>query len=177
MATDSDERLGGRKVSGSVDPDVFRQALSRFASGVTIVTTSDPEGNRYGFTASAFSSLSLDPPLILVCLATSAESHPVFADARRFIVNVLRPEHESLALRFAKKGIDKFEDGEFRPGAGEGLPVLDSALFNLKCRVHERYEGGDHTILVGAVDFAYVHDGEPMLLYDRRFHHLAGADA
>lgn len=177
MVPDNDEHPGARKVSGSVDPEVFRQALSRFASGVTIVTTADGDGNRYGFTASAFSSLSLEPPLILVCLATSAESHPVFAEAERFIVNVLRPEHEELAMRFAKKHIDKFAGGEFRPGAGEGLPVLDSALFNLKCRVQDRYEGGDHTILVGAVDFAYVHDGEPMLLYDRRFHSLAEARA
>ena len=176
MRSEEEHRVRGRRVSGTVDPEIFRRALSRFASGVTIVTTADREGNRYGFTASAFSSLSLDPPLVLVCLATTADSHPVFVNAERFIVNVLRPEHEDLAVRFASKGVEKFAGGEFRPGAGEGLPVLESALINLKCRLHDRYEGGDHTILVGAVDFAYVHEGEPMLLFDRAFRRLAGGD-
>src|SRR4051812_11360247 len=103
-------------VSGITEPELFREAMAKFASGVTIVTTADSDGAWWGFTASAFSSLSLTPPLILVCLAASAESHPAFAAAAGFIVNVLGSEHEELALRFATKGADKFQGDTFRRG-------------------------------------------------------------
>ena len=157
-------------VSGTVNPELFRTAMTRFASGVTIITTLDEHGGRWGFTASAFSSLSLEPPLVLVCLATSADSHAVFAGTAAFIVNVLGCEHDQLALRFARKNIDKFAGGEFRPGVADGLPVLDEALVSLKCSTHARYEGGDHTILIGRVEYARVRAaGAPALHFDRRF--------
>lgn len=163
-----------RIVSGAAEPDRFRQAMTRFASGVTIVTTADRDRTWWGFTASAFSSLSLDPPLILVCLATSADSHPVFAAAPGFIVNVLGREHEELALHFATKGADKFAVGNFRPGAVDGFPVLDDALVSLKCTTHARHEAGDHTILIGEVSYLRLRsDGRPALHYDRRFWDLA----
>jgi flavin reductase ActVB len=161
-------------VSGTTDSDLFRQAMTRFASGITIVTTADAVGTWWGFTASAFSSLSLQPALILVCLATSADSHPAFTSVRGFIVNVLSREHESLALRFATKGVDKFVGTEFRPGAADGYPVLDDALVSLKCTTHERHEAGDHTILIGEVCYIRIRtNGQPALHYDRRFWELA----
>ena len=165
------EVLAEDVVSGSTNPELFRAAMTRFASGVTIVTTADEDGRRWGFTGSAFSSLSLDPPLVLVCLAVSADSHSVFTSAPGFIVNVLGAEHEELALRFATKGIDKFESEGWRPGLVDGLPVLSDALVSLKCVTETQYEGGDHTILVGRVEYVRMRgqDVTPALHYDRRF--------
>lgn len=161
-------------VSGTTDPGLFRQAMTRFASGVTIVTTADDTSTWWGFTASAFSSLSLDPPLVLVCLAASADSHPVFTTTPGFIINVLGREHEDLALRFATKGADKFSGGAFRAGATDGYPVLDDALVSLKCTTHALHEAGDHTILIGEVGYIRIRpDGQPALHYDRRFWRLA----
>jgi flavin reductase ActVB len=158
-------------LSGTINPELFRAAMTRFASGVTIVTTADEHDHWWGFTGSAFSSLSLEPPLVLVCLATSADSHPIFATAPGFIVNVLGTEHEQLAVRFATKGIDKFAGGEFRPGRADGLPVLSDALVNLKCATETRYEGGDHTILIGRVEYVTIRRQGviPALHYDQRF--------
>lgn len=157
-------------VSGSNRPDLFREAMTRFVSGVTIITTADAEGRWWGFTASAFTSLSLSPPLVLACLATSADSHPVFMGASAFIVNILRREHEGLAVRFATKGADKFAGAGFRPGRADGLPVLDDALVSLKCATHARHEGGDHTILIGAVEYITLRrNSNPALHYSRRF--------
>jgi flavin reductase ActVB len=164
-------------VSGSIHPELFREAMTRFASGVTIVTTADTDGRWSGFTASAFSSLSLDPPLVLVCLAQDADSHPVFVAAPAYIVNVLGQHHEPLALHFARKGVDKFAGGEFRHGRADGLPVLEDALVSLKCRAHATYEGGDHTILIGQVEYAVVRrGGAPALHYDRRFWDVVARD-
>lgn len=160
-------------LSGATDRDLFRQAMTRFASGVTIVTTADAAGTWWGFTASAFSSLSLDPPLILVCLAASADSHPAFTSTAGFIVNVLGSEHADLALRFATKGADKFAGAQFRPGAADGFPVLDDALVSLKCTTHALHEAGDHTILIGEVGYIRIRPGgRPALHYDRRFWEL-----
>jgi flavin reductase ActVB len=159
-----------------MEPDLFKAAMAQFASGVTIVTTTDEEGRDWGFTASAFCSLSVDPPLVLVCLATNADSHPAFAASSGFIVNVLRREHADLALRFASKGVNKFDGQNFRAGHSDGLPVLDDALVNLKCATHALCEGGDHSILIGRVEYAHVQEGgEPALMYSRRFWDLAAA--
>lgn len=129
----------------------FRAAMSRFASGVTIVTAYDGDGEPRGFTASAFCSLSVDPPMVLLCVGRDADSHPVFVAADRFAVSILRPEHRDLALRFAAKGDDKFAGGEFEKGPA-GLPVLCDALATVECRVDGRFPGGDHTILTGVVE-------------------------
>jgi flavin reductase ActVB len=147
----------------------YREAIARFATGVTIVTTADPDGKWWGFTAGSFSSLSIDPPLILVCLARDARCHPIFTSATAFQVNVLGPEHEELAARFGTKGADKFAGNEFRPDR-DGLPVLDDALVRLRCRTVELAEGGDHTILIARVDEAQLRrDGKPAVHVDRRY--------
>lgn len=146
----------------------FKEAMQRFASGVTIVTTTDRDGRWHGFTASAFSSLSLDPPLVLVCQAHVAESYEAFMSCDRFLVNILGAPHEELALRFASKRADKFGEGNWR-SSQSGLPLLQDALTTVGCDVHERYAGGDHTIYVGAVYYCHVRDGAPMLHFGRRF--------
>lgn len=154
----------------------FRDALSRFASGVTVVAADDLEGRAWGFTASSFCSLSADPPLVLVCLARSAECHPAFMATGTFAISILRENHQNLALVFASRGADKFAAGHFDRDAN-GQPVASDALATLTCRVHERHEGGDHVILIGEVTDASVNDGSPLVYFNRGFRDIAVDEA
>jgi flavin reductase ActVB len=152
----------------TIDQITFRELRRRFPSGVTIVTTVDEQGRRRGFTASAFTFLSWEPPQVLVCLDRSADCHPSFSTAEGFAVNILRAEHEELARRFATKGIDKFAGGQFECGELR-LPILRDALAALECRTTARLPSGDHTILVGEAVAIRLQAGTPAVLYDRRF--------
>ena len=152
-----------------VRPEDFRNAMSRFASGVTVVTTRDASGRPFGFTASAFTSLSLDPPLVLVCLERRAESFPVFEAAQTFGVSILAAGQSPLALKFATRGADKFAGSPIVDGAVTGMPLVSSAIAQVECSVHERIDGGDHIILVGRVLRAVVAAGEPLLHFSRAF--------
>ncbi|MEU5214480.1 flavin reductase family protein [Streptomyces sp. NPDC020742] len=156
-----------------MDADAFRRALGSFPSGVTIATTTDAAGEAWGITVSAFCSVSLSPPLVLFCPAVSARSHDVLKQAERYAINVLRPEHRTLALRFATPGADKFARAGFRTEGG--VPVLPSALVSLVCRASAQYDAGDHSILVGEVESVQVHDGQPLMYFDREFRELSPA--
>lgn len=159
-------------------PDEFRRALGHFATGVTVVTTWDDDGRPTGLTASAVSSVSLDPPLVLVCVAHRSQSHPAFRPGGKFAVNVLSSDQEAVARRFASSsltGAEKFEGVPYRHGAF-GLPVLTDALADYECAIVQAYPGGDHTIFVGQVDAADCRgdDGrEPLLYYRGRFNRLS----
>lgn len=166
MNSDSDVRM-----RPDVDPQVFREAMCRFPSGVTIVTTRDADGRPQGFTASAFSSLSGSPPLVLACLDTSARCHAAFMAAQSFSVSILRPHHAKIAYRFASKVADKFTEAEFDTDA-YGLPRLPDALVHLSCEAEQRVDGGDHTILIGRVFAATLGDGEPAAYFNRGFWRL-----
>lgn len=152
---------------------LFRDAMATFPSGVTIVTTTDADGRWWGFTASSFCSVSADPPLVLVCLANSAECHPVFAEAQQWVVHVIRSDHAHLAQTFATRGADKFGGGHFQRNA-HGLPVLATASAVLLCSRFEFQVAGDHTILIGKVDEAEVEgpDSIPAVYFRRAFHSL-----
>ena len=158
----------------TVDRGAFRDALARWASGVAVVTTVDGGGRPWGFTASAFSALSLEPPLVLVCLDRGADCYPAFLDADGFAVNVLGTGHEGLARRFATRGEDKFRGAAFDLGP-LGVPVLVDALAVIVCRTVDRLPGGDHTIFLGAVRAGWVGAGEPLVYFERAFRPLAGA--
>lgn len=151
-----------------VDEELFREAMRRFPSGVTIVTTVDAAGRRWGFTASAFAALSVNPPLVLVCLDRSADCHPTFGLTGRFAVNILGLHHTSLAVRFATKGEDKFAAENFVDGV-LGAPRLPDAVATVECEVEARYPGGDHTILVGSVQHAHLGSETPVVYARRRF--------
>ena len=154
----------------AVDSQRFREAMARFASGVTVVTTIDEDAKvPVGFTASAFSSLSLDPPLVLVCLARSADCYPAFATAGSMAVSILRVDQQDVALRFATRGADKFGPTALVHGEVTGLPLIRDALAHVECELWDRFDGGDHVILVGKVLLARVADGEPLLHFNRRF--------
>ena len=153
----------------ALTPAEFRTALRCFAAGVTVVTTRDREGRPSGMTASAFTSVSLDPPLVLVCVDHTATAHPCFRAHGWFAVNVLRREQEALSRRFAESGGDKFDGVPYHEGS-TGLPLLDGALATLECRVVEAHEAGDHTIFVGAVEAASVTGGRPLVYFHGGYH-------
>jgi flavin reductase ActVB len=153
----------------------FRGAMARFPTGVAIVTTIDRGGWPYGFTASSFCPVSLDPPLVLVCLAESANSYPVFCCCARFAVSILGEHQADLAHRFASKRPDKFATGGFTR-TRDGLMLLDGAIATIECRIHDRHKAGDHLIIVGRVHRVRVSDGVPAVYADRAFggiHRLA----
>lgn len=147
-----------------IDRQEFRRVLGHFAAGVTIVTTVDANGAPYGLTATAFTSVSLEPPLVLVCIDKLSESYPHLRASGVFAVNLLRTGHEHLSRHFAVSGGDKFRDMTYHRGT-TGAPLLPDALGYLECRTVEVVEGGDHTIFLGQVEAADARDGEPLLYY------------
>jgi flavin reductase ActVB len=147
----------------------FRNAMARFASGVTIVTTRNGDGAFVGFTASAFSSLSLDPPLLLVCLQKDADCYAAFMEAEHFAVSILAHGQADVARRFATKAIDKMDGTTTVAGERTGLPLIEGAAAHTECAMVDRVDGGDHTILVGEVISAVSTDLEPLLHFNRQF--------
>ncbi len=148
----------------SIDSDLFRSVLGRFASGITIVTTHDGEGRDHGMTVSAFASVSLDPTLVLVAIGNDATMSPVMADANTFAVNILRADQEELSRRFSGKLDDRFAGIRYEKGM-HGDAVLTDALASLQCRVVSRHPAGDHVLVIGEVEAADARDGEPLLYY------------
>ena len=144
------------------DPKELRRALGRFATGVTIVTTCAADGRLEGLTANSFSSVSLDPPLVLWSLDRSARSLPRFMAAKWFAVNVLGSHQQTLSTRFARPLPDKFAGIGYTPGLG-GCPVLDDGLAHFECSVFNRVNAGDHVIFLGKVERLTHRDGEPLL--------------
>lgn len=151
-----------------VDGAAFREAMSRFPSGVTVVTTVDDQGGRWGFTASAFASLSSNPTMVLVCLDCAADCHPVFTTGHRFAVSILAGHQKDLALRFASKGVDKFAGYRFHDGA-TGLPLAAESITSIECHTAQLIPGGDHTILIGVVESVHLGEGSPLIFYRRQF--------
>jgi flavin reductase (DIM6/NTAB) family NADH-FMN oxidoreductase RutF len=147
-----------------VSSDEFRAALGSFASGVTVVTTKDANGKLLGITVSAFCSVSLAPPMVLICIEKTAGSHYAFEESNVFVVNVLREDDSLMSERFASLIEDKFSGLDFDRGI-EGVPVLKNALATLECRVKFSYHGGDHSIFVGEVENVEVHGGNPLLYF------------
>lgn len=155
----------------AVDAPAFRQALAQFASGVTVVTTQGPAGP-LGLTVTAFSSVSLDPPLVLVCIDLRSEAHAGF-DRGAFAVSLLAEGQESVSQRFASGGPAKFAEGGLATGES-GLLLVPGALAHLECRVHATFPGGDHLIYVGLVERVAVFEGRPLLHHARGYRSLRG---
>ena len=151
-------------------PDDFRNAMRQWASGVAVVTTRRDDGIQ-AITVSSFCSLSLDPPLVLICIDRSASCHDLLAAGSCFAVNILKSEQVEIAARAAGKHGDRgnrLEGVSFRTVA-TGAPVLDGCLGFLDCALVDRHGGGDHTIFVGRVEVAGSVDGRPLLFYDRGY--------
>lgn len=152
-----------------MDPAEFRRLLGSFATGVTVVTTLDREGEPAGMTASAISAVSLEPPLLLVCVSLAAELHPVLSVASEFAVNVLARDQEHLSRRFALEGIDRFA-GVALTRSLEGLPLLDGVVAHILCRRHEVTLAGDHSVFLGRVVGGETFDRQPLLHFRGRYY-------
>lgn len=150
-------------VARGVDELAFREAIAHFATGVTVITTTH-EGKPAGMTASAVASLSVDPVLLLVCIANHLATHRAIEAGKRFVVNVLGEGQEELALRFARPAPDKFAGVDLVP---HELPVLKEAIAYFVCDVYERFPGGDHSIFIGLVRECAASRGKRPLVYFR----------
>jgi flavin reductase (DIM6/NTAB) family NADH-FMN oxidoreductase RutF len=142
----------------------FRAALGHFASGVNVVTAKLPDGQLAGITVTAFCSVSLDPPLVLVCIDRRARLHDPLAGGQTFAVNLLSADQEVLSRRFATSGPDQFA-GVGYTLSSEGTAWLDDTLAVIECRFVEKYAGGDHTIIVGQVEATRIREGKPLLYF------------
>lgn len=147
-----------------IDSDTFRSVLGRFATGITIVTARDDAGHDHGMTVSAFCSLSLEPPMILVCVDHAASMHELLLAHPRFGVSILSSDQEEYSRRFAAEKFDRFDGIAYSRGEC-GVVLLNDSLAHLECRVIQHYDAGDHTIFIAAVDRAEPHDGRPLMYY------------
>ena len=147
-----------------IEADLFRRVMGSFASGVTIVTTLDAQGQPHGFTASGISSLSLDPRLLLVCVNTQSATLAAMQASGSFVVNILADGQRELAQRFASRLPAKFAGVPWQPGL-TGAPLLPNTLAYAECRLHEVHPGGDHVIVLGELLAAEVGDAVPLLYF------------
>ncbi|MCW2900506.1 MAG: putative oxidoreductase [Streptosporangiaceae bacterium] len=151
----------------TIDALTMRRTIGRFATGVAVVTTLDG-GEPHGMTVNSLTSVSLDPPLLLVCLTTGARTTDAVVRAGRFAVNILSARQEAIALRFARRGADHFEGLE--PAYGEhDVPVVPDALAHLECTVERQFEAGDHLVVFGEVQRVCDREGEPLAFLGGRF--------
>jgi len=155
-----------------IDGAMFRFALGRFVTGVTVMTTKTHDGANVGVTVSSFNTLSLDPPLILWSLSLKAPSLEHFRAARRFGVNILASDQRDLALRFARPSSDKFADVRVSEGS-HGAPLIHGAVVHLECGVEARHPGGDHELIIGLILRVSVTEKAPLVYGHGRFGHFA----
>ncbi|MGH7471663.1 MAG: flavin reductase family protein [Longimicrobiales bacterium] len=149
----------------TVEAAEFRRVLGHWATGVSIVAAHPPDGQPSGFTANAFCSVSLVPPLVLVCVAKDADTHNCIADAGAFAVSVLASDQERLARRFAAcESMEKFQ-GVAHHAEQTGAPVLDDAIAWVDCRTWATHDAGDHTVYIGQVVAAGAREHSPLLYY------------
>ncbi len=148
----------------SVSPDEFRAVLGRFPSGVTVVTTTDAGGSDEGMTVSAFCSVSLDPPLVLICIEKSASVYEALTTAPGFVVNILSARQEQIARRFSIVDVDRFQGVGFTRSSN-GYAILEDILAVIECRRLALHQAGDHTIIVGEVEATRAESGTPLLYY------------
>lgn len=146
------------------NPREIRNLLGQFATGVTVITTRGQDGRKVGMTANSFSSLSLDPPLILWSLAKTAPSLNDFCAAEYFAIHMLAQEHHHISGHFARGAEDKFAGIAYQQ-CPAGIPLLDDALATLLCRNVQQYEGGDHLIFIGQIEHYQQRNGEPLLFH------------
>ena len=161
-----------------IDPREFRNALGRFATGITVVTMLEDEDRdgigdrRRGITVNAFLSVSLDPPLVAISIDRRANAHATLLEADRYGVSVLRAGQEALSNQFAGRPTDIPDPfGELA-----GLPVIDGALVQIACRIHAAHEAGDHTLFVGRVEALRYGDGAPLLYYQGKYAKVEGME-
>ncbi len=157
----------------SLSPNEFRRAMGCFATGVTIITL-DLDGDVHGMTANAFASVSLNPPLMLVCVDHNARTHAHMHAKKRFGINILAEDQRGISEYYARP-VATHEHAEEEAGArfdrtAHGTPVLHGALAYLECRLQSAQDAGDHTIFIAEVEAVVVRDGEPLLYFRSQYH-------
>lgn len=152
-----------------IDETLYKQALGLFPSGVTVVTAYDQQGQVVGLTASAFTALSISPPLILVCPNYESDSYPVLSEQKKFAINILSSTQTQEAYAFAKKGEAKTEAIKEIPMiAGEfQTPLMEGAVASFECSLWREYEGGDHAILVGEIQRVTINESASPMVYSQ----------
>jgi len=164
-------RPGGR--GSPLSSREFRHACGRFPTGVTIASVMDAAGTPHGLTVSSFTSVSLEPPLILICLGHQVTIIEAFRAASHFGINVLRDSQRDLSERFARKSHDRFGGVKWHRGEN-GAPLIEGVLAAIECAVYQRFPAGDHDILVGEMLRAEVAEGEPLIHFAGRYRKLLG---
>ena len=147
-----------------IEKNHLRQVMGHFATGVTIITTLTKAGEIHGLTANAFTSVSLEPPLLLISVDKKAESWPAFEESKVFTVNILGEDQEALSRKFAVSGGNKFEGVAYRIGAN-GAPIVEGVLAFIECTLYAAYDGGDHSIYLGEIQQAEIHEGKPLVFF------------
>jgi flavin reductase (DIM6/NTAB) family NADH-FMN oxidoreductase RutF len=156
----------------SLDGRELRDALGRFATGVCLITAVSDNQQAMGMTANSFSSVSLEPPLVLWALQNNSDVYDVFANPRHFAINILSSEQQAHSNQYAKKGQHDLDPAHFREGK-YGAPVIRHALVSFECELYATHEGGDHLIIVGRVKALHQRPtGEPLLFYSGGYHEL-----
>jgi flavin reductase (DIM6/NTAB) family NADH-FMN oxidoreductase RutF len=153
-----------------IDEAAFKLAMSHFPSGVTVVTT-EHAGRAYGMTVASFASLSLRPPLVLICIEKSVKTHEAIVSAGKFGVSILSADQADISSRFASRAEDKFSG--IKTNRGElGIPLIAGAITTLECEVRDQLPGGDHTIFVGEVVDVQTREGVPLLYFRSGYHEM-----
>ncbi len=165
-------REGDRDRAEPVSSDEFRHACGRFATGVAIAGAMDPNGVPHGLTVNSFSSVSLNPPLILICLGHAIAAIDVFREARHFSLSVLRASQRAVSERFAAPLDNRFGSLAWRQGK-TGAPLLDNTLAQIECVMVRRVSMGDHDIFIGQVTAVSVERGEPLIYFASEYRELA----
>jgi 3-hydroxy-9,10-secoandrosta-1,3,5(10)-triene-9,17-dione monooxygenase reductase component len=155
-----------------VSKDLFRKVLGHFATGVTVVTTRHETGEPWGFTVNAFTSVSLEPPLILVCVDQGTESHRAMAGAKYFAVNFLTDKQQDISKHFASRSPDRFS-AVAHSDSVHGSPLIAGCLGFLECEKVASHIHGDHTVMIGEVIDASVTGGDPLIFYSSSYGRLA----
>ena len=155
----------------ALDAPEIRNVMGHFATGVTVITTSDITGKPFGLTVNSFTSLSLNPPLVVVCVDKTVDCYSCFDESKVFAVNILSEDQEELSRRFATKGIEKFAGIQWRMGE-HGLPLLDGVIGTIECKVTRSYEGGDHTLFLGEILSATAKGDRPLLFFKGKYYRL-----
>ena len=162
-----------RRPPARVDQDHFRRTCARFPTGVTILTVLDREGAPHGMTASSFTSVSLDPPLVLVCVDHRATVMEHLRQCEHFGINILSEEQHELSTRFARRGEGRFDGVAWNAGQ-HGVPLIPGVLASFECGMHRLVDAGDHAILIGEVLGAEHHSGRPLVYFGSGYHKLDG---
>jgi flavin reductase (DIM6/NTAB) family NADH-FMN oxidoreductase RutF len=154
-----------------VDKAEFCRTCAKFPTGVTILTMRDAEGGARGMTASSFTSVSLDPPLVLVCVDHKASVMQHLRSSEHVGINILSEEQSELSTRFARRGEDRFDKIEWTAGH-HGVPVISGVLASFECRIDRIVDAGDHAIVIAEVLRAEYRDGRPLVYFGSGYHKL-----